>query len=250
MQLVRVVIVDDEPDARRVIGKYLERYFPRFQIVGEFGDCISAVENIPNLKFDVLFLDIHLSDGTGFDVLSNCPKLEAGIIFTTAFDQYAVKAFSFHAVDYLLKPIEPELFINAVNRALQTKQAFAQGQFDDLLTSISHKDRKLSVPTADGFKFIHIEAIQYLEADSSYCTIYLQDEKQLMVSKPMKFFCDKLEGHPLFVRPHKSYFVNLSVISDYIKDDGGTLKLTNGKHIPISRQKKDEVLERMNLYFL
>lgn len=250
MNSFRVVIVDDESDARRVIVKYLERYFPKATVIAEISSCEDAIVQLPELEFDILFMDVQLGDGTGFDILEHLGKINSSIIFTTAFEHYALKAFSFHAIDYLLKPIEPELFISAVNRSRENKSAVLQNDFNELLQSFGHTERKIAIPTSEGLKFIQLDHIQYFEADSSYCTIYLSNNQSVVVSKPMKYFCDKLENNPLFIRPHKSFMLNISYVSDYIKEDGGMLKLGNGKMIPISRQKKDEVLERMEKFFL
>ena len=239
-----VVIVDDELDARRVIRKYIERHFPDFKILGEAGSVIEAVELIEETKPNILFLDIQLQDGTGFDVLDSLGTLalEIGIVFTTAYDQHALKAFQYHALDYLLKPVEPELLVKAVEHIQFLKKPAPIKEFVNEMLD-KHIERKIGIPTNEGFKLMPLEQIVFLEADGSYCKIFLSNGKHLVVSKPMKFFADKLESVGYFIKPHKSYVVNIRYLEEYIREDGGSLKMVNGFHIPISRQKKDEILE-------
>jgi two-component system, LytTR family, response regulator len=245
-----VVIIDDEQDARRVISKYIERYFPQLSIIGEAGSVNEGLKLLETVKPSIVFLDINLGDGSGFDVLDSVQHLEANVIFTTAFDDFAIKAFRYHAIDYLLKPIDPDAFVEAVTHALQISVAEQTNNLQNWLSQYGNSERKLAVPTAEGLRFILLDSIVYLEADSSYCCIYLQDQKQIVVSKPLKFFSDKLESERVFLRPHKSFIINMNFLQEYVKEDGGMLKLTTGSLIPISRQKKDEVLKELNEFFL
>jgi two-component system LytT family response regulator len=239
-----VVIIDDELDARRVIRKYIERYFPDFKIIGEAGCVGEAVKIIMESKPDILFLDIHLQDGTGFDVLDSLDShgQEIGIVFTTAYDQHALKAFQYHALDYLLKPVEPELLIKAVQHIQSLKSPAPIKEFISEMMD-KHVERKIGIPTNEGFKLLPLDQIIFLEADGSYCKIFLSNGKHLVVSKPMKFFTDRLETVGYFIKPHKSYVVNIRYLEEYIREDGGSLKMVNGLYIPISRQKKDEILD-------
>jgi len=245
------VIIDDEQDARRVISKYVERYFPQLAIIGEADSVVSGLELLGSVSADVVFLDINLGDGSGFELLDNLDNLESSIIFTTAFDHFAVKAFRYHALDYLLKPIDPKAFTDAVEHALQSSTSQEQQtNLQSWMAQYGNSERKLAIPTSDGLKFVQLDSIVYLEADSSYCNIYFNDKKQAVVSKPLKYFSDKFERDRIFLRPHKSYIINMNYLQEYVKEDGGMLKLSNGAMIPISRQKKDEILKEMNDFFL
>lgn len=238
-----VVIIDDEADARRVIRKYLERYFPTFQIAAEADNFQDAVNIIEANQPDILFLDIQLNDATGFDVLDKLDIFPQtmGIIFTTAYDQFALKAYQYKALDYLLKPIEPEAFQQSVERIVNLQNQPVSEE-DPISSQVLNLEKRVGVPTNEGIKLIAIDSIVFLEADASYCKVFLSDGKTLVVSKPMKFFTLKLESLPYFIKPHKSYFVNLKHLEEYIKEDGGCLRMSNGQDIPISRQKKDEIL--------
>ncbi|MBI3240418.1 MAG: response regulator transcription factor [Flavobacteriia bacterium] len=244
------VIIDDEFDARRIINKYLERYFPQIVILGEASSKEEGLQLLRTVKPSIVFLDINLGDGSGFELMDNLKDLESSVIFTTAFDNYAVQAFRYHALDYLLKPIDPDAFEEAVGHALSITSADQSTNIQQWIAHYGNSERKLAVPTSDGLRFIQLDVIIFMEADSSYCTIYLNDGKHVLVSRPLKYFSDKLEGERVFLRPHKSFIINMNYLQEYVKEDGGALKLTNGHSIPISRQKKDEVLKEMNNFFL
>ncbi|MES2555836.1 MAG: LytTR family DNA-binding domain-containing protein [Bacteroidota bacterium] len=244
------VIIDDEFDARRIISKYLERYFPQIVILGEAASKEEGLQLLRTVKPNIVFLDINLGDGSGFELMDNLKDLESSVIFTTAFDNYAVQAFRYHALDYLLKPIDPDAFAEAVGHALSITSADQATNIQQWMAHYGHSERKLAVPTSDGLRFIQLDVIVFMEADSSYCTIYLNDGKQVLVSRPLKYFSDKLEGDRVFLRTHKSFIINMNYLQEYVKEDGGALKLTSGHSIPISRQKKDEVLKEMNNFFL
>jgi len=246
------VIIDDEQDARRVISKYIERYFPQLTVTGEADSVLSGITLLEKVKPDIIFLDINMGDGSGFELLDNLDDLSASVIFTTAFDHFAVKAFRYHALDYLLKPIDPDAFMEAVQHAMELSagEGDLQTNLQNWMAQYGNSDRKIAIPTSEGLKFVQLDSVIYLEADSSYCNIHLSDKKQVVVSKPLKYFSDKLEGDRVFLRPHKSYIINMNYLQEYVKEDGGMLKLSNGALIPISRQKKDEILKEMNDFFL
>lgn len=239
-----VVIIDDEADARRVIRKYLERYFPTFQIAAEADNFQDAVNIIEANQPDILFLDIQLNDATGFDVLDKLDIFPQtmGIIFTTAYDQFALKAYQYKALDYLLKPIESEAFQESIQRIVQL-QSQPIREKEQAMTPVFNIEKRVGVPTNEGIKLVAIDSIVFLEADASYCKVFLSDGKGLVVSKPMKYFGDKLEPLPYFLRVHKSYLVNLKFVEEYVREDGGGLRLTIGNVIPISRQKKEEIIQ-------
>jgi len=249
----RAIIIDDEFDARRVLKKYLERYFPNVEVLGE-ADCVEqGIALIEETRPDLMFLDIKMGDGTGFDLLDQLTGHIPKVIFTTAYDEFALTAFKYHALDYLLKPIDPEIFEQSVKRVLTAAPAGEPKEpiaWSRILSAVTGQEKKIAVPSSEGMRFIPINDIIYCEADSSYSTLFLKDKKQLIISKPLKYFADKLEAEPFFFRPHKSFLININYLEEYIKQDGGFLKLSNGKLIPISRNKKDEVIEKINAHFV
>jgi two-component system, LytTR family, response regulator len=187
--------------------------------------------------------------------LDESDAFAAQIIFTTAFDQYAVKAFRYQALDYLMKPIDSELFVEAVNQALDKVRERRSMSADQITISYGNGERKISIPTADGMCFIRLDSIVSFEADSSYCKVFLDDGKEILVSKPLKFFDDKLSANVNFIRPHKirphkSFIINMKFVEEYLKEEGGYIKMRNGLKIPISRQKKEDVIRDMQMHFL
>ena len=246
----KVVIIDDEFDARRVLKRYLERAFPEIEIAGEAESVAEGVRLIKDVQPSFIFLDIKMGDGTGFDLIDQLEGQIPKIIFTTAFDEFAVKAFRYHAIDYLLKPIDPQLLSESVSAITGKKAALKKEAWDQIIDQISQTEKKLGIPTSEGFKFIPIEEIIYFEAVSSYCTLFLKNNRHIIISKPLKFFEDKLSREKTFIRPHKSFFINLKYVEEYQKQDGGFLKLSTGKLIPISRNKREEVLECLENYFM
>jgi two-component system LytT family response regulator len=244
------VIIDDEFDARRIIKKYLERYYPTVRFVAEADSVEAGVKIVNQLQPEIMFLDIKLGDGTGFDLIDQLQNHIPKIVFTTAFDEFAVKAFRYHAIDYLLKPIDPDIFVVAVQNLVEKKGTQKKEAWEIILNQVKNTERKIGIPTVDGVKFILVENIVYFEADGSYCKLYFSDAKQMTISKPLRYFEDKLQDEKSFIRPHKSFLINLKFVEEYQKSDGGFLKLQSNKIIPISRNKKEEILNFLDQYFM
>lgn len=243
------VIIDDEFDARRIIKKYLERYYPTVRFVAEADSVEAGVKIVNQLQPEIMFLDIKLGDGTGFDLIDQLQEYIPKIVFTTAFDEFAVKAFRYHAIDYLLKPIDPDIFVVAIKNLLEHKGSHKKEAWEIILNQVKNTERKIGIPTVEGVKFILIENIAYFEADGSYCKLFFKDAKQMTISKPLRYFEDKLIDEKSFIRPHKSFLINLKFVEEYQKSDGGFLKLQSNKIIPISRNKKEEILNSLDEYF-
>lgn len=244
------IIIDDEFDARRILKKYLERYFPNIRLIADVDSVAEGVKVINQFKPEFLFLDIKLGDGTGFDLIDQLTEYVPKIIFTTAYDEFAVKAFRYHAIDYLLKPIDPDLFVISIKKLTEQKSSYKKEAWEILLNQVNSGERKIGIPTVEGVKFVLIENIIYFEADGSYCTLNFKDSKPMIISKPLRYFEDKLENEKSFIRPHKSFLINLKYVEEYQKSDGGFLKLNPGIVVPISRNKKEEILQSLDDYFM
>lgn len=244
------IIIDDEFDARRILKKYLERYFPNIRLIADADSIAKGVKAINQFKPEFLFLDIKLGDGTGFDLIDQLEDYVPKIIFTTAFDEFAVKAFRYHAIDYLLKPIDPDIFVASLRKMIEQKSTLKKEAWEIVLNQVQNNERKIGVPTVEGVKFILIENIIYFEADGSYCTLNFKDSRPMIISKPLRYFEDKLENEKSFIRPHKSFLINLKYVEEYQKSDGGFLKLNSGIVVPISRNKKEEILQKLDDYFM
>ncbi len=244
--MCKIAVIDDELDARRILSRYLEKYVPEAEMIGEANGVSDAYDLILHKEPDIILLDIHMDDGNGFELLEklgdNCPK----VIFTTAFDEYALQAFRVQAVDYLLKPIDPEKLQEAIRRVNLSKE---QNANTELYRKIFNSDR-MAIPTLTGNQFLRLNEIVYVEAQGAYCEINLSNGKKLLISKNLKFFKEKLRSKPEFLKPHKSYMVNIQYVEALQKDDGWCLKLVNGKLIPVARGKRTEIAEFMENYFL
>lgn len=242
---MRVVLIDDEANCLEMLALLIERYCPMLQIVGQFEDPSVAVQKIPVLKPDLVFLDVDMPVLNGFEVLDKTKQTPFAVIFTTAHNQYAVKAFKYSAIDYLLKPIDKEDLITAVQKARLTHQTHNQIPQREILLNyvnpIKPSKERVALPTSDGIIFMNIKDIVFCESDGNYTKIYIQEGKPFTFTKTLKDM-EELLHESSFYRVHHSYLVNLKQVEKYIRTDGGDIKMSNGKIIPVSRQKKEEVL--------
>ncbi len=243
--MIRAIIIDDESKARSALKQELAFNCPEIELIGEADSVQSAVELIKTVTPDLLFLDIQLSDGLGFHILEQIDVEEVAVIFTTAYSEYALKAFKTNAIDYLLKPISGEDLRNGVAKAIENRK-FDQGKQLELL--IEQLNLRTGQPNKIVLKDIHktyfvkTDEILYCEAEGIYTKFVLEDNITILVSKNLKEYESILE--PMgFLRTHHSFLVNMGKIKVFDKADGGTLVLDNGKHIPVSQRKKDFVLK-------
>ncbi len=224
-----VFIADDEYQSRLVIIKMLERYFPDIGVTGQAGSVDEAVAGITSLQPQLLFLDVRMNGETGFDILDRLPHTNFYVIFTTAYQEYAVKAFRYSALDYLVKPIDPEelqmAVQKAVNRCLETPPPARK--FTD----------KIGVPTAEGLLFLAAQDIIYCQAQSNYTELFLVDGQKITSSYTLKSFEDLLSDQHFF-RTHKSFLINLRHIDVYRKGEGGVVVMSNGREIEVARRNK------------
>lgn len=245
---IRSVIVDDETKSRSNLHQLLAEYCPAVEVVAEADSPSTALPLIAQHKPDLVFLDIEMGELSGFDLL----KLLNGqqnfeIIFVTAYDKYGIQAVKACALDYLLKPINMLELSSAVDKAIkQISPKKEDHRLRELLANIDRLDdeQKIAIPLADKIEFITIAKIIRLEAEGNYTHFYLTDKKHHLVCKTLKDYHELLDGHH-FIRTHQSHLINLKKISAYVKTDGGYLAMEDGSQVPISRQKKEEVLLRI-----
>lgn len=248
MTSLRGLIIDDEVDNRTNLGLLLKQYCPNVTILGEADGVKSGYEQILQLKPNLVFLDIEMQDGTGFDLLAAFNKVDFQIVFTTAYHQYAIQAIKANALDYLLKPIDILELGKAVERA---EVALSQDRLpgvDQLLSKMQAEAQlpgRLPLHTNDELFLVEIPTIIRLEGDSNYTHVKLADGTSHLASKTLKFFQPQLEAHN-FIRVHQSHLVNLAHVKRYHKRDGGYLVMSDGSEIGIARQRKEEVLKRLS----
>ncbi len=243
---IQAIIVDDEKHSRETLKNLIEEFCEGVQVLTLASSINEASSAIQELKPDLVFLDIELQTGTGFDLLASLPEINFEVIFTTAFDQYAIKAVKFSSLDYLLKPIDLEELQVAVEKAktVKDKKAYSN-QLKSLLQNLSHQQlTKICLPTAEGFEFINTDEISHCEASGSYTNFILTNGKKILVSKHLKAF-ENLLPEQNFMRVHNSFLINLKEVHKFVKADGGYIIMNNNDTVSISRSKKDDFLEAM-----
>lgn len=245
---LRSIIVEDEKHSRETLKSLLEEFCMGIEVIEMASSVEEAVKKITIERPDVIFLDIELQTGTGFDVLGQVAHLNFEVIFTTAFEQYAIKAVKFSSLDYLLKPIDLEELQKAVEKAKTKKnQEVYKKQLETLMLNLKQQKpqlNKICLATSEGFEFINVNDIIYCKAEGSYTTFILKNTEKLLVSKHLKAYEDLLLEQD-FMRVHNSYLINLKEVKKYIKADGGYIIMNNNDSVSISRAKKDDFVKIM-----
>ncbi len=248
---IKTVIVDDEPDAVNFISSIIGEYCSSVEVVGKAHNVIDGVHKVRELKPDLVFLDVEMPNGTGFDLLDQFPEKNFDVVFITAFNHYAIKAIKFSAVDYILKPININEFIEAVERVIKKRadKNYRSGdKFNILMENLrSAMPTRLAIPTSDGMEYINPKDIIRIEADRSYSWVFITGNRKILVSKHLKEFQDLLNDRHFF-RPHNSYLINLKYVKKYIRREGGYIEMTDNSQIPISRNRKDLFLAHMSKF--
>jgi two-component system LytT family response regulator len=247
---MKALIIEDEQKSREMLSEILKKYYPQIAILGLAKNVAEAVELIEKTKPNLLFLDISMPDGTGFDVLEKTLGHHFDIIFTTATDKHALKAIKYSACDYLLKPIDLDELQDAINR-VEKKRAVVMPSMENLQFLIQNLKRtddnynKISLPTGNAFEIIQIKDIIRCEADGSYTNFFLVGGKKLMVSASLKHYEDLLPEKD-FIRIHHHNLVNMNHVIRFLKEDGGYAIMSDNSKLEISRRKKEAFLERLN----
>jgi len=248
---LKTVIVDDEQDAVDFINSIIGEYCPLLEVVGKANNVIQGVAVINEKKPDLVFLDVEMPNGTGFDLLTQFPEKDFDVVFITAFNHYAIKAIKFSAVDYILKPININEFIDSVERVMK-KRAEKSTQGNDSIKILMENLRssppsRLAIPTADGMEYLNPKDIIRIEADRSYSWFFITGNRKILVSKHLKEFQELLSDR-YFFRPHNSHLINLKYVRKYIRKEGGYIEMTDGSLIPVSRNRKDIFLAHMTKF--
>ena len=248
--MTRIAIIDDEADARHALRSLLSTHCPEVEIIGEATGVADATQLIRQQHPSVLLLDIAMQDGTGFDLLDQFPQPPFKVIFTTAFDQFAIKAFRYNAMDYLLKPIDPDELVSAIEKLETTQQEDYTKKIAGLLESTRQKQfERITLSSLDGLVFLRLEEIVHLEADGNYTTFYLLDGEKHVVVRNIKEY-ENLLPSELFFRTHQSHIVNLNFVKKFKREEGGFLRLVDGRNVPVARRRKDvlvKILREMSL---
>lgn len=248
--MIKALIIDDEHKARNILHHYIVNFIPEITEIKQAESVDAAMEMLKEYQPGIVFLDVEMPHKNGFDFLVQLTNPSFDVIFTTAYNQYAIQAIRFSALDYLLKPVDPDELKAAVARHRQKTESVQQKQelFNNLVENIEKKDVKdfkIAVPSSEGVYFFMIDDILHLQAESSYTHIHLTNRKPFIASKTLKHFEDMLEEFQ-FIRTHKSHLVNPRHITR-ISNDNEFVLLSDGSKVEVSRRKKDEVLQQLNL---
>jgi two-component system, LytTR family, response regulator len=251
--MIRAILIDDSPEARESLRADLQQYCPQVQLVGEADSMRTGLDAIRNTQPNLVFLDIQLGDGDGFQLLDQLGKTQARIIFTTGLSDQAIRAIKFSALDYLLKPIDADDLVAAVEKFDVESKRFANENLSllaDLLQqqtkSPAEKLKRLALNSADRVHVINTAEIIRCESERNYTTFFMQNGKQIVVTRTLKEYEELLD--PLgFVRVHHSHLINLNQLKEFVKADGGYAIMNDGAQVPVSVRKKDDLLHALGL---
>ena len=245
--MIRSIIIDDEEKAREGLRIILEKYCPDIEIVASCEKPEVGLKKIEELKPELVFLDVQMPRMSGFDLLDKIGEINFEVIFITSYDKYAIKAIKFSALDYLLKPIDIDDLVSAVER-IKEKQTKEAVNFKSLLSNMKNRSEKLTrlaIPTENEIVMQDLKDIIYCEADGSYSNIHLVNDKKITVSKMLKDFENILPEND-FCRIHHGSLINMAHVVKYVRGEGGYVVMTGGGHLDVSRRKKDGFIQMLN----
>jgi len=244
--MIKTLIIDDEKHCCDNLQWQLKQYCPEIEVMAVCNKAEKGLQQIHHQQPQLIFLDVEMPGMSGFEMLEILTEINFDIIFTTAFNQYAIRAIKFGALDYLIKPIDKDELRESVNKFIHRTQRDSIKQLTALLTHIRKSNdlsfQKIALPTLHGYELVPLNNIIYCESSSNYTIIYLNNDQHILISRTLKDIEDLLDMQPFF-RIHNSYVVNLQYAIRYIKGEGGSLILNNGITVPVSRNKKGELLK-------
>jgi two-component system LytT family response regulator len=247
--MIKTIIIEDEQKSREMLAAIIEKNCPQLQIVGLAKNVSEGVELIKKENPDLVFLDISMPDGSGFDLLEKVQGHKFELIFATASDQHAIRAIKYSACDYLLKPIDIDELKVAVEKVAQKKTVSPNMEnLNFLIQQLKKSDesfQKITLPTGNAYEIVIIKDIIRCEADGSYTTFYLSDKRKLMISAGLKHY-EELLPESEFIRVHHHHLINMNHVVRFLKEDGGYAVMSDGTKIEISRRKKDAFMEKLN----
>jgi len=251
--MVRTILVDDEPRGLNTLKKLLQEYCPEIKVIAECTDADTAKDKIELLEPQLAFLDISLPGKTSFDLLSELDKINFEIIFVTAHNEYTLEAFHYSAIDYLMKPIDEDILVDAVRRAVKrVTMNSVNNNVSTLLHNLQKaqvpQEMKLCIPSLKGFQVVELKDILYCEASGSYTNFFFVDKHSVCTAKTIHDYEDLLEDAG-FVRIHKSFLVNLLHVKEYLRGEGGSVILSNGHEVEVARRKKELLISKMKEYY-
>ena len=246
--MIKAILIDDELHCLETLSILLKEYCPQVNVLEQCRSARKGLEAIQKHKPELVFLDIEMPAMNGFEMLEQFHQIPFAVIFTTSYDQYAIKAIRFSALDYLLKPIDPKELNLAVQKVQTQKMLPSSEQFEMLLKQVHHKGsgfQKIAIPTVEGFELIPAEQIVHCKADDNYTHLFLKDKSRITACRSLKEMEEQLQDFSFFIRVHHSYLVNLNEVTKYVRGEGGYLILTDNTTINVSRSRKDMLLKKL-----
>lgn len=247
---MKVIIIEDEPHGRETLKNLLNDYCEEVEIVSLCSTVPEGIQAIQSQRPDLVFLDIELHSGTSFEILERIRQFDFEVVFTTAFEDYAIRAIKFSALDYLLKPIDITELREAVTKARHRREETLQNKnlynLVKNLSDLNDSHKTITLSTSEGLEFVDVSDIIKLEADGSYTLFHLKQNRKLLVSKNLKEY-ENLLSDCKFYRVHHSCVINLNEVEKYVRQDGGYIVLKDGSHANLSQKRKEKFLELMNL---
>ena len=244
--MIKAILIDDEVHCIDTLSMLISDYCPEVQVIEQ---CVSAKQGLIAVGRhhpELIFLDIEMPVMNGFEFLEQFTKIPFSVIFTTSYDQYAIKAIRFSALDYLLKPIDPKELVTAVHKVQVQKTPPSAEQFRMLIDQVQNRGKKftrVAVPTSEGYELIPAEEIVYCEADDNYTHFFLKNKKKIIGCRTLKEVEEQLNDFESFIRVHHSYMVNLNEVNKYIRGEGGYLIMSDGSTVNVSRSRKDALMK-------
>ncbi len=245
--MITATIVDDEPYCCETLVTLLERYCPKVKVLDICYSAAGALKSIKEQAPNILFLDIEMPHMNGFELLERLPEINFELIFTTSYDQYAIKAIHFSALDYLLKPIDREELQKAIQKVTSRLEHPLPQQIEILLQKLNHPAvpvNKIAIPTMEGLHMIPVESVISCAADSNYTILLLKNRQKIIASRTLKEIEELLEDYS-FARVHHSWLVNLNEVEKYVKGEGGYLLMSDGTTVDVSRSRKEILLKKL-----
>ena len=251
MSKLKAILIDDEKGSLESLSFEIHEYCPEVDIIAKCQDPMDGILKIREIHPDLVFLDIEMPGMNGFELLQQLPELNFNVIFVTAYDQFAIKAFDFNAVDYVLKPVRKAKLISAVQKVVDRQHPkFDQTGLDALIQNIRIQVHtgieSIALPTHDGFTMVHVNDITHLQAESNYTWVYHISQKKYLVTKTLKDM-EEMLVFPQYFRAHKSFLVNLNHVERYIRGQGGYLVMKDHTQIPVARTQKIDLLRLLKL---
>lgn len=246
--MIKAILIDDEVHCLETLTILLKEYCPQVTIVDQCRSAKKALESIQKNKPDLVFLDIEMPAMNGFEMLEEFEDIPFAVVFTTSYDQYAIRAIRFSALDYLLKPVDPKELVTAVKKIQGQKALPSAEQFEMLLKQVHQKNagfQKIAIPTIEGFELIPSEQIVYCEADDNYTHLYLKNKNRITACRTLKEMEEQFQDFSYFIRVHHSYLVNLNEVTRYVRGEGGYLVLNDGLTVNVSRSRKEMLLKKL-----